>query len=206
MPDDTSARGGQARTDEQLMADFANAPDKNEDAFNELVKRHYNVLLNFASKFLNNQADGQDAVQETCRAIFRSAKTFNPASKFSAWVYTICKNECLKIIRNKPDVKELPKDAEGNDIEIEDEKVKQDNKCKELREEYLNSNVLDGKERKIIELHLLDGKTYLEIQTTNPSELRDEKESPLSINAMEKNYNRALKKLQQYHRKKIEGI
>ena len=194
------------KIDEELIFNFSTAPDGDENAFNELVKRHYERLIKHANfEYLHNETEARDAVQETFKSIFRSAKTFNPArASFRTWIDTICKNECLKIIRNKPKTEEFPKDTEGENIEIEDGNATQDNKRKELREEYLGPAALDQKERKIIELHLLDDRMYVEIQAMNLPELKDETGQPLSIDAMEKIYNRALKKLQDYHRKKKE--
>ncbi|MBI4712741.1 MAG: RNA polymerase sigma factor [Planctomycetes bacterium] len=195
-------------SDDQLLANFLKDA---RNAFRELVGRYHAKLKNYAYwNYLHDEEEAEDAVQQTFLSVFKYAGTFNPArSSFSNWIYTICTNECLRILRGKPNFAPLPEGPEDEQIEIEDKRPPVDiteltpEKSEELRTEYLTN--LNDDEKKIIELHLLVGKSYREIQEMKLSEFRDEKGEPLGEDALEKRYNRALIKLREYHRKKKEG-
>ncbi|MBN2000446.1 sigma-70 family RNA polymerase sigma factor [candidate division KSB1 bacterium] len=74
-------------------------------AFDVLYLRYSQRLLYFFYRMLNGDKDkAQDFLQETFLRIFKNAHSFNPARRFSTWVYSIaynlCKNEYRRMSRN----------------------------------------------------------------------------------------------------------
>jgi RNA polymerase sigma-70 factor (ECF subfamily) len=64
------------------------------EAFRALVDRHYDAALRYAVRMLGNQADAEDAVQETFLRAYRSLSTYREEGRFRAWVFKILVNRC----------------------------------------------------------------------------------------------------------------
>lgn len=77
-------------TDEELMLLFQNADDVR--AFEMLVGRYKNPLMNFVFRFLGDQASSSDVVQETFIKVYRNKMSYKTIARFSTWVYTIAGN------------------------------------------------------------------------------------------------------------------
>jgi RNA polymerase sigma-70 factor, ECF subfamily len=77
------------KSDEELIALFQN---ENEEAFNILVGRFKDPLMNFVFRFLNNYDECDDIVQETFVRVYLHKKSYKPLAKFSTWIYTIAGN------------------------------------------------------------------------------------------------------------------
>ena len=61
--------------------------------------RYKTRLLNFCLRMLGNRADAEDVTAEAFLALFARKYTFNPAAKFSTWLYTVARNQCISQIR-----------------------------------------------------------------------------------------------------------
>jgi RNA polymerase sigma-70 factor, ECF subfamily len=79
-------------TDETLMAAFK-AGDAT--AFSTLVGRHEKPLWNFLRRFVRDAAVAEDLMQEVLLRVVRSANEWEPAAKFSTWLYAIARNLCI---------------------------------------------------------------------------------------------------------------
>jgi RNA polymerase sigma-70 factor, ECF subfamily len=114
-------------SDEDLIRRFQ---DGDIYAFDAIVNRYKNQLLNFAYRFLNNLEEAEDVVQETFLRIFRNKHAYRQIAKFSTWVYTItgnlAKTELRKRKRRKyvyiSDMGFDDKDYEIEDIQANTEK------------------------------------------------------------------------------------
>jgi RNA polymerase sigma-70 factor, ECF subfamily len=78
-----------SRSDEELMGEFQAG---NRDAFNLLVGRFKDPLLNFAFRFLGDYDEADDVVQETFIRLYRNPAGYRPVARFSTWIYTIASN------------------------------------------------------------------------------------------------------------------
>ena len=70
-------------------------------AFETLVRRHSAPLLRLARRFLGNEDDARDALQEALIAVYRSIKTFAGEAMLSTWLHRIVVNACLMKLRAK---------------------------------------------------------------------------------------------------------
>lgn len=71
------------------------------DAFEELVRAHGGTLLITARRFLRNEADAQDALQECFISIFRGISSFAFQSSLRTWMHRIVVNASLMKIRSR---------------------------------------------------------------------------------------------------------
>jgi RNA polymerase sigma-70 factor, ECF subfamily len=77
-------------TDEELIVDF----QKNNTvrAFEILVERYKNPLINYVFRFLGDYEACVDIVQETMIKVYRYKDSYSSIAKFSTWIYTIAGN------------------------------------------------------------------------------------------------------------------
>ena len=105
------------------MASFQNG---DEEAFNQIVARFKDPLVNFVYRFLGNYDDCVDVVQETFVRVFRKRDRYQPFDKFSTWIYTIAGNLAKtelrrRSIRNWVSLSQL-RAVPGQDIDIPDDR------------------------------------------------------------------------------------
>src|SRR3954468_19953424 len=72
-----------------------------ERAFQELVERYQTRLLNFIYRTIGDREKAEDLVQEVFIRVYRHLHRFDPAKKFSTWIYTIASNLAKNELRNR---------------------------------------------------------------------------------------------------------
>jgi RNA polymerase sigma-70 factor (ECF subfamily) len=75
--------------------------DGNRRAFDELVERYQNRLLNFVYRTTGDRERAEDLVQETFIRVYRHLHRFDQTKKFSTWAYTIASNLAKNELRNR---------------------------------------------------------------------------------------------------------
>lgn len=76
-------------TDEQLIAEFQK---EDIEAFNELVRRYKDKLVNFLYRYTGNRDESEDLAQDTFLKLYKSKHLYREIAKFSTWFYTIAIN------------------------------------------------------------------------------------------------------------------
>jgi RNA polymerase sigma-70 factor, ECF subfamily len=71
------------------------------DAFGLVVQRYGGRMLATARRFLNNEQDAEDAVQEAFASAFRALDRFNGEAMLSTWLHRIVINAALAQLRSK---------------------------------------------------------------------------------------------------------
>ncbi len=85
-------------TDEELIERF----QKGEMyAYDLLVQRYKDQLINFAYRFLSDLEDSEDVVQETFLRVYRKKNAYRNVAKFSTWIYTITGNLAKTELRKR---------------------------------------------------------------------------------------------------------
>jgi RNA polymerase sigma-70 factor, ECF subfamily len=76
-------------TDEELMLRF-----QKDDmvAFDLLVSRYKDPLMNFIYRFIGDTDDAADILQETFLRLYRKKHLYETIARFSTWIYTIAGN------------------------------------------------------------------------------------------------------------------
>jgi RNA polymerase sigma-70 factor (ECF subfamily) len=85
-------------TDEVLIARFQ---DGDVQAFDTLVRRYKDQLLNYVYRFVGNRNDAEDLVQETFLRVYKNKHYYKEIAKFSTWVYTIAGNLAKTELRRR---------------------------------------------------------------------------------------------------------
>lgn len=85
-------------TDEELIARFQQGDNY---AFDLLVKRYKDPLLNFVYRFVGEREEAEDIVQETFLRLFKNKHYYREIAKFSTWIYTIAGNLAKTELRRR---------------------------------------------------------------------------------------------------------
>ena len=93
-----------------------------ESSFEALILSCKGKAYNIAFRFLRNEEDALDALQESFIKIYRNLEKFNCESKFDTWVYRIVVNTCNDMLRknkDKPFVESLYRSDDEDEYQIE---------------------------------------------------------------------------------------
>jgi RNA polymerase sigma-70 factor (ECF subfamily) len=142
-------------------------------AFDELVNRYQNRLLNFVYRTTGDRERAEDLVQEVFVRVYRHIHRFDRSRKFSTWIYTIASNLAKNELRNRsrnPLVlfQTIRRNWEDDDrpLQFEDPGSRPDDL---YRKRHLREVVEDAVEklpphhRNVFVLRELEGKSYEEI-------------------------------------------
>lgn len=89
-----AARRGDA--DEDLMEAYR---DGDAAAFEVLLSRHERKVFAFIFRMVKNREVANDLLQETFLRVVRNAKKYSRKAKFTTWLYTIARNQCIDHLR-----------------------------------------------------------------------------------------------------------
>ncbi|MEY4387536.1 MAG: hypothetical protein RLY20_2819 [Verrucomicrobiota bacterium] len=78
--------------DAQDRADMERLQRGQDAALNDLMERHATAVFQFLCRRLQNEDDANDLAQETFARVFRAKDSFDPAHRFSTWLFTIAAN------------------------------------------------------------------------------------------------------------------
>lgn len=155
-------------SDEDLIKRFQ---DGDLYAFDLLVQRYKNRLMNFIYRFLGNAEEAEDVVQETFLRLYRNRHAYKRIAKFSTWIYTIAgnlaKTELRKRKRRKlvslSDIGHNEKDYEVADLALNPESEADGT----LKEEKIQKAIekLSPRFRQVIILREIEELSYEEIST-----------------------------------------
>ena len=70
-------------------------------AFETLLREHGPRLLRLAQRFLHNEDDARDVLQDAMVAVYRSIGSFESGSALSTWLHRIVVNSALMKLRTK---------------------------------------------------------------------------------------------------------
>ena len=84
--------------DEQLVEQFKNG---HRDAFDKLVLRYQDKVLNTCFRFIGNTEEARDATQDIFIKVYHALAQFKPKASFSTWLYRIAVNHSLNVLRSK---------------------------------------------------------------------------------------------------------
>ncbi|MCW5622151.1 MAG: RNA polymerase sigma factor [Burkholderiales bacterium] len=91
-----STSSSAALSDAQLVLDVARG---NVKAFEQLMRRHNQTLFRTARAILHNDAEAEDALQESYLRAYRSIGAYRGEARVSTWLVRIVVNEALARLR-----------------------------------------------------------------------------------------------------------
>ncbi len=153
-------------TDEELIERFQHG---DLYAFDMIVRRYKDQLLNFVYRFVGNMEEAEDIVQETFLRVYRNRQAYKRIAKFSTWIYTIAGNLARTELRKRKrrrifSITDLG--YEDKDYEISDEVFNPESHVdSRMQEEIIQReiNKLPPKFREVIILRDVQELSYEEI-------------------------------------------
>jgi RNA polymerase sigma-70 factor (ECF subfamily) len=94
------------------------------EAFEELVRRHTQLIYRTMTAILGNTADAQDATQDTLLNAFRHISKFQGRSKFSTWLVSIARNAALQRLHGRKNLESLDEGEDEEDRDFRPRQVK----------------------------------------------------------------------------------
>ena len=162
------SKKGNILSDEDLIGDFQ-AGDVS--AFEEIVRRYKDQLVNFAYRFLGDLEEAEDIAQETFLRVFRKKNAYRNVAKFSTWIYTITGNLAKTELRRRKRRKLISLSSlgfEDKDFDLKDTKKGPEESVHELiKDEFIHRaiNLLPDKFREAIIFRDIQELSYEEIST-----------------------------------------
>jgi RNA polymerase sigma-70 factor (ECF subfamily) len=92
-------------------------------AFALLVDKYKQPVMNLAGRMLRDPTEAEDLAQAVFVQVFKSARRYKVASRFSTWLFTIARNLCLNEIRRRS--RHLTESMEAPHPEQEDQPLRQ---------------------------------------------------------------------------------
>lgn len=93
------------KTDYKIVGQLvARAKENDSSSFTQLYELTYQKLYFLALSILKNEADAEDALQETYMKIFTSLQNLEDGTLFIAWANRIIYNICMRMLEKRRDI------------------------------------------------------------------------------------------------------
>jgi RNA polymerase sigma factor (sigma-70 family) len=146
--------------DNELLQRFYS--DKNNEWLGILLQRYTLLLLGVCMKYLKNEEEAKDAVQQIFLKTITELHKYK-VDYFKSWIYMVAKNHCLMKLRNKNNtpveindrVLSAPDDAENSRNHLQKETTLT------IMEQALQQ--LNSEQQQCVTLFYLEKKSYQEI-------------------------------------------
>lgn len=145
-------------SDQQLLRQYLQEQDSSWLGI--LLQRYTLLLLGVCMKYLKNETEAQDAVQQIFLKVIQEVHKYK-IEYFKSWLYTVAKNYCLSVLRDKKS--KIP--LELNENELEDQVAFIPDEVTAIGPEVLKTalNALSPEQRQSVTLFYLEKKSYQEI-------------------------------------------
>ncbi len=130
-----------------------------EKQFTELLYQNQGIVHKICNIYFGNRREKEDYKQELIIQLWRAFPTFQNQSKFSTWMYKVCLNAAIDIIRKEKSQPQLVNYENKYDFVITDCEKEQTTNQEKL---YCAINRLSDIDKAIITLYL-DDFSYKEI-------------------------------------------
>lgn len=155
----------EGKTDEEIVE----MVKKNKQCYACLIERYEGKMLRYVRRISGvSDETAEDIVQDIFLKVYININAFDPALKFSSWLYRIAHNETINYWRRNKRKKKAHVSWEDNEAlqnVIKDEKNIEQDVYQKITNEKLSEAIsnLDEKYQDVIMLNYLEGKSYQEI-------------------------------------------
>ena len=148
-------------TDQELLERFY--ADRDNEWLGILLERFTLLLLGVCMKYLKNEDDARDSVQQIFLKVIQELHKYK-VEYFKSWIYMIAKNHCLMKLRDKQG--KIPAELNDNLVsaaaeETDRQVLQQNDHTYVIMEDALKE--LNNEQRQCVTLFYLERKTYQEI-------------------------------------------
>ncbi len=130
-----------------------------EKEFTDLLYQNQGIVHKICSLYFDNRADKEDYKQEIIIQLWKAFPSFNNQSKFSTWMYRVCLNAAIDLLRKEKTQPKLIKYDNHNFRLISEPKNETSDNLVKL---YQAISMLSDIDKAIISLYL-DEFSYKEI-------------------------------------------
>lgn len=147
-------------TDDQLLEHYVT--DKDPHWIGALLERYTLLLFGVCMKYLKNEEEAKDAVQQIFLKVLSEAGKYR-IDYFKSWLYMVAKNYCLMKLRSRQGkiTKEINEDAIAAIKENDKNDLFENEATYELLEEAINQ--LSEEQRQCVILFYLQKNSYSQI-------------------------------------------
>ncbi len=152
-------------TDQELLGKFY--ADHNNEWLGILLERYTLLLLGVCMKYLKNEDDAKDSVQQIFLKVIQELHKYK-VEYFKSWVYMVAKNHCLMKLREKQG--KIPAEINEKLIaapedETDRQALVQTDEALDMMEKALNE--LNPEQKQCVTLFYLQKKSYQEIHESS---------------------------------------
>ncbi len=154
-------------TDEQLILKFQK---EDIDAFNEIVYRYKDRVVNFLYRYTGSREESEDIAQDAFLRLYKSKHLYREIGKFSTWFYTIAINIAKTNLRKKNKYKAISinnyNEDGDKDYELTSKMAATDESANAVSENYHIQKAIDSLEdfqKEVILLRDIQNLDYEEI-------------------------------------------
>jgi RNA polymerase sigma-70 factor (ECF subfamily) len=150
--------GHSNKNDDQLIREVLNGE---REAFRPLVDRHAPMVFSLTNRYTRRESDAEELAQEIFVKAYERLTSFDGASKFSTWLYSLARNHCLdyaKNIRRKnrslSELDEYELEQQMGESDPPDERIEREERIalmeqalQEIKQEYAEAFLLKYKDQ-----------------------------------------------------------
>ncbi len=174
----------------QLDRCLAGIASGDQESLAELYQAAGTAVYSFSLSILKNRQDAEDALHDTFVSIYAASGIYRSMGKPMAWILTVARNQCRKLLRERSRSPEALEELWEQDLESP-EPISAEEKLL-LRECLFR---LTEEERQIVTLHAVSGFRHWEIAAF----------LSLPLSTVLSKYSRAVKKLRRSLREEEHG-
>jgi len=134
-----------------------------QEALGELYARYRNPLMNFCKKYMRNEADAEDLIQDVFLQLWEKRHSLDTVSSFSGYVQTMTQNKVFYTFRQSDIHSRFVRNmlTNGKDSMNETEDAIIDKDYADFLDKIIDS--LSPMQKKVFRLSRIEGLTYKEI-------------------------------------------
>jgi len=110
-------------------------------AFEELVIRHQQAVINFIFRSVPDAEEAEDLAQNTFVQAWKARQRYQPSAKFTTWLFTIARNLTLNELRRRVRHRHDSIDAPAGDPEDSSARQFEDRSAKGAADEVLRAEI-----------------------------------------------------------------
>lgn len=139
------------------------------EAIDEIAVRFFDDVVRFSRSIMADDDSAMDAVQETFLRILERHRLFDPSRPFRPWLFTVCRNTCLGLKRERATQSARVVTFDSDEAEVErlaadlppafEVMIRREREIEALK----HLATLPESTREIFVLHLFEGLTFREI-------------------------------------------
>ncbi|MFN8289966.1 MAG: sigma-70 family RNA polymerase sigma factor [Chitinophagaceae bacterium] len=148
-------------TDQELLDHFNK--DHNNEWLGILLQRYTLLLLGVCMKYLKNEEEAKDSVQQICLKVIQELHKYR-VEYFKSWLYMVAKNHCLMKLRDrqgKMTVEINDRNSSTPDEEADLQSLHRNDLTLDLMNDALKE--LNQEQRQCVTLFYLEKKSYQEV-------------------------------------------